>query len=126
MRYLQAVLASKRITDPRMCTSLIVTAHVVAEPYDRHRLSNVPATGNEVERKIASTNRNTLHIQQYGVSDGSNTTTNDDGSETVFEAVRHNCCCEGKDCGDDEDWDAHHLRMNCFPSELGQDRRCKE
>jgi hypothetical protein len=89
-----------------------MTAHVVTQPNDGDWLSNVATTCDEIQGEIAGADRDMLHIQQYCVSGCSNAATNDDGSESVFKTVCHDCSCEGKDSGDNEDRDAHHLSMN--------------
>src|ERR1700733_4885406 len=93
-------------------TSLVMSTHVVTQPNDGNWLSNVATTSDEIQGEIAGPHRDMLHIQQYCISSCSNAATNDNGSESVLKAVCHDCSYEGKDSGDDEDWDAHHLSMN--------------
>ena len=89
-----------------------MTPHVVAKPHQSHRLSHVTTANNKIEGKVASADRYVFHIQQYSVSDSSNAASYDDGTKTVLEPVRHHCGDKGKDSGDNEDWDTHHLSVD--------------
>ena len=89
-----------------------MSARVVTQPNDGDWLGNVATTSDEIQGEVAGANRDMLHIQQYCVSGCSNAATNNDGSESVLKTVCHDCSCEGKDSGDNEDWDAHHLSMD--------------
>jgi len=89
-----------------------MAAHVVTQPNDGDWLSNVATTSDEIQGEIAGADRDMLHIQEYCVSGRSNAATNDDGSKSVLKSICHDCSRQGKDSGDNEDRDAHHLSMN--------------
>jgi len=44
-------------------TPLVVTAHVVAEPYKSQRLSDATASRNEIPDEVVNTKKYMLHIQ---------------------------------------------------------------